>query len=117
MSEEGFPLNSRLARFICALFGLALLLALCAPGAAQAQTRARCFPETGYCIAGRIREYWERNGGLSVFGFPLTPLQRERVEGRSVQLQWFERNRLELHPENAPPYDVLLGRLGAQRPT
>ncbi len=117
MSEEGFPLNSRLARFICALFGLALLLALCAPGAAQAQTRARCFPETGYCIAGRIREYWERNGGLSVFGFPLTPLQRERVEGRSVQLQWFERNRLELHPENARPYDVLLGRIGAERLT
>jgi hypothetical protein len=25
----------------------------------------------------------------------------------------FERNRLELHGENAPPYDVLLGRLGA----
>ena len=30
-------------------------------------------------------------------------------------MQWFERNRLELHPENARPYDVLLGRLGADR--
>lgn len=32
-------------------------------------------------------------------------------------MQWFERNRLELHPENAPPYDVLLGRLGAEAMT
>ncbi len=66
-------------------------------------------------IAGRIREYWERNGGLPVFGFPITPLQQERVEGQLVQVQWFERNRLELHPENARPYDVLLGRIGAER--
>jgi hypothetical protein len=27
-------------------------------------------------------------------------------------MQVFERNRLELHPENPAPYDVLLGRLG-----
>jgi uncharacterized protein YkwD len=27
-------------------------------------------------------------------------------------VQWFERRRMELHPENAPPYDVLLGLLG-----
>jgi sortase (surface protein transpeptidase) len=107
--------NGRPARSVAILFSLALLLALFAPGAAQAQTSPRCFPETGYCITGRIREYWERNGGLSVFGFPLTPLQQERVENRTVQLQWFERNRLELHPENARPYDVLLGRIGAER--
>lgn len=82
------------------------------PTATQAQTSTRCFDETGYCISGRIREFWEQNGGLPVFGFPITPLQVEQVEGKSVQVQWFERNRLELHPENARPYDVLLGRLG-----
>ncbi len=75
----------------------------------------RCFPETGQCIAGRIRAFWEQYGGLAVFGFPVTPLRNETTEGRSLQVQWFERNRLELHPENQPPYDVLLGRLGADR--
>jgi hypothetical protein len=108
-------LHHRLTRSTRALVGAALLLALLAPVAAQAQTASRCFRETGYCIAGRIREYWERNGGLPVFGFPITPLQQERVEGRLVQVQWFERNRLELHPENERPYDVLLGRIGAER--
>ncbi|PDW04428.1 glycosyl hydrolase [Candidatus Viridilinea mediisalina] len=75
----------------------------------------RCFPETGYCISGRIREFWEQNGGLPVFGYPKTPQREEEIEGRRLQVQWFERNRLELHPANPRPYDVLLGRLGADR--
>jgi hypothetical protein len=98
---------------------VALLLALVAgripPIGTHAQADQRCFPETGFCIAERIRTFWEHNGGLPVFGFPITPQQEEAVEGRPLQVQWFERNRLELHPENAPPYDVLLGRLGVDR--
>jgi hypothetical protein len=72
----------------------------------------RCFDETGFCIDGRIRDYWEQNGGLSVFGLPISTQQTFIIEGQPIEAQWFERNRLELHPENAPPYDVLLGRLG-----
>lgn len=93
-------------------------LALLYRGQAAAQAGARCFPETGFCISGRIREFWEQNGGLAVFGFPISeqgPFQGP--EGRTVQAQWFERQRLELHPENARPYDVLLGRLGVDRLT
>ena len=90
-----------------------LLLALAFPARTDAQAAQRCFPETGYCISGRIREFWEQNGGLPVFGFPITPLQNETIEGRAVQAQWFERGRLELHPQNQRPYDVQLGRLGA----
>jgi hypothetical protein len=73
----------------------------------------RCFQETGYCISGRIKQYWELNGGLPVFGFPTSPLQMTNVEGVMINAQNFERNRLELHPENAAPYDVLIGRVGA----
>jgi glucose/arabinose dehydrogenase len=80
-----------------------------------AQTGRRCFAETGFCIEGRIRQFWEQNGGLPVFGFPIGPQGEERIEGQPLQVQWFERNRLELHPENTRPYDVLLGRLGADR--
>jgi hypothetical protein len=94
--------------------GLAILTVLGFVLPAQAQDQ-RCFPETSQCISGRIRQYWERNGGLPVFGFPTTDQHEELVEGQPFQVQWFERNRLELHPENAPPYDVLLGRLGADR--
>ncbi len=86
-----------------------------APVACQAsppKTGERCFPETGYCIGGRIREYWEQTGGLPVFGFPISEQQMVEIEGRMIEAQWFQRNRLELHPQNARPYDVLLGRLG-----
>jgi glucose/arabinose dehydrogenase len=100
----------RLAALLVALVGLAAL-----PGAALAQTDRRCFPETGFCIAGRIREFWEQNGGLRVFGYPIGPQQQEQIEGQPFQAQWFERHRLELHPQNARPYDVLLGRMGADR--
>lgn len=92
-----------------------LTAGLLAVAPAQAQGDQRCFAETGFCISGRIREYWEQNGGLPVFGFPITPQREERVEGKLLQVQWFERNRLELHPENARPYDVLIGRIGADR--
>src|SRR5262245_4966058 len=103
-----------LGKFLTALLGLAAA-ALLLPLGAQAQTSQRCFPETGFCIEGRIRQFWEQNGGLPVFGFPIGQQSEERIEGRPFQVQWFERNRLELHPENDAPYDVLLGRLGADR--
>jgi hypothetical protein len=73
----------------------------------------RCFDATGYCMSGTIKRFWEENGGLAVFGYPLTPLQTETIEGRAAQVQWFERHRLELHPERPWPATVELGRLGA----
>lgn len=94
-----------------------LLVSLLVPAyvqPAQAQTGERCFRETNQCISGRFRQYWEQNGGLAVFGFPVTAAQNERNRdtGQTYLTQWFERNRFELHPENKAPYDVLLGRLG-----
>lgn len=89
-----------------------------APSPAQAKPDdPRCFSETGYCITGRIRSYWEAQGGLRVFGLPIGPQVAVPIEGKTLTVQRFERNRLELHPENKAPYDVLLGRLGADRLT
>jgi hypothetical protein len=82
---------------------------------AHSQNEYRCFEETGFCIHGRIREFWEQNNGLRVFGYPITAQREEVIEGQPLQVQWFERNRLELHPQNERPYDVLSGRLGIDR--
>lgn len=77
----------------------------------------RCFAETNQCIDGRFRQYWEQNGALAVFGYPISSArdERNRDTGQTYRTQWFERNRFEAHPENASPYDVLLGRLGEDR--
>jgi hypothetical protein len=81
-----------------------------ANASAQAQPGERCFVQTNQCISGPIRIYWERNGGLIVFGYPISPRQSERVEGRTLPVQWFERDRLEDHGAQG----VLAGRLGAR---
>jgi len=101
-------------RFVYSLIAPALLtmLVLALGARAQAQSNQRCFPETGQCISGRIRTFWEENGGLGVFGYPITPQRPETTPSGTFESQWFERTRLELHPENVPPYDVLLGRAG-----
>ena len=81
-----------------------------------AQQDQRCFSETGQCISGRFRQYWEQNGGLAVFGLPLTAaVDESNADGKTYLTQWFERNRFELHTDQAAPYDVLLGRLGDDR--
>ncbi len=83
------------------------------PTATHAQGNQRCFPETGYCISGAIRTYWERNGGLAVFGYPIGSLLIDRVEDTwEGPTQWFERDRLEDHTNEGK--GVLAGRLGAQ---
>lgn len=93
----------------------ALMLALGLQPAVPTQAAQRCFSETNQCIDGRIREFWEQNGGLVIFGLPIGGEEQSTVDGKTFTVQRFERNRLELHPENARPYDVLLGRLGADR--
>ena len=93
---------------------------LFAPRASRAQAAPLCFPDIPNitnCIEGRFREYWEQNGGLRVFGYPITPAAMEQTREGTFLTQYFQRNRFELHPEIARPYDVLLGRLGDVRLT
>ena len=74
---------------------------------------AAYFPETGHTLRGAFKAYWEQNGGLPIFGYPISEEFTERGEdGRDYVVQYFERHRFELHPENRPPYQVLLSRLG-----
>ncbi len=72
-----------------------------------------CFAETGFCVRGRFLAYWQQHGGLAINGFPLGDERQEILEdGNTYTVQYFERVRLEYHPENAAPYDVLLGQFG-----
>jgi hypothetical protein len=98
-----------------------LLMILLILGLAPAPVGAAqlCFPGTpgiGDCLEEPFASYWQANGGLPVFGYPISPVEQRAVEGGAPRAtQWTERNRLESHPENAAPYNVLLGRMGAER--
>ena len=67
------------------------------------------------CIEFRFRTFWSGNGGLPVFGLPLTTDRNEKVGNEKYKVQYFERFRFEQHKENPAPYDVLLGRIGVDR--
>jgi hypothetical protein len=80
------------------------------------------FPQTGHHLCFGFRTYWHTHGldfgdpgisfreSLLLFGYPIS--EEFVVNGRTVQ--YFERARFEWHPENRAPWDILLGRLGAE---
>jgi hypothetical protein len=65
-------------------------------------------------VCGRFLQYWLRNGGLAQQGFPITDpfTERSDLDGKEYTVQYFERAVFEQHPENQPPFDVLLSQLG-----
>ena len=75
------------------------------------------FEQTSHSLTGKFFDYWNAHGGLAVFGYPITePFQEvSPIDGKTYTVQYFERNRFELHPELAgTPYEVELGLLGTQ---
>lgn len=69
------------------------------------------------CLPEPFRAYWEANGGLAVFGYPISDVDDEDTvyddrclpvwTGRTL---WFERDRLEDHGNDG----VMAGRLGVE---
>lgn len=62
-----------------------------------------------------FRSFWQNNGGLAVFGLPLSEQFQEvnAADGQTYYVQYFERQRMEWHPnEPNPRYRILLGLLG-----
>jgi hypothetical protein len=85
-----------------------------APGQQPSVNNPLVFPETGKTLGGLFREYWERHGGLLQQGLPISEefIERSDLDGEEYLVQYFERVVMEYHPENKPPYDVLLSHLG-----
>lgn len=67
------------------------------------------FPQTGHHIQGAFLNYWLDNGGLNIFGYPLT----EEFGQNGLVVQYFQRARFELHKTSSGS-QVLLGLLGNQ---
>jgi hypothetical protein len=78
------------------------------------QNNCQTFPETKQTVCGRFLAYWQQNGGLAQQGFPISGEFQEKsdLNGQVYTVQYFERAEFEYHPENQPPYDVLLAQLG-----
>ncbi|MDQ3929063.1 MAG: alpha/beta hydrolase [Chloroflexota bacterium] len=89
-----------------------------APGQVpNGEPNSMLFAETGKRIGGSFLEYWKANGGLARQGYPMSDEFKEvsPVDGKTYTVQYFERAVFEWHPENKPPFQVLLSPLGALR--
>jgi peptide/nickel transport system substrate-binding protein len=78
------------------------------------------FPQTKHSLSdtpGPFMSYWQGNGGLAQFGYPLSEqISEVSTDGKTYTVQYFERQRFEFHPEQSDPkYKVLLGLLGVQQ--
>ncbi len=98
-----------------------------APGRTLDQAKSRAiqgdphlcvyFIQTGHNACQGFLAYWQRFGGVDVFGYPLTEEFTfvDPATGRPTTMQYFERARFEWHPGSAPQrYDVQLGLLGSE---
>jgi hypothetical protein len=74
----------------------------------------RYFPETGYAVGGAFLRFYDQYGGLDTFGYPISEEFDEVLpDGRAYRVQYFERARMEYHPEHAgTENEVQLGLLG-----
>jgi hypothetical protein len=78
------------------LTSFALLIAALAWPARAAEPPSaapRWFAQTGHTLAYNFRRFWEQNGGLPIFGYPISEVF---IEDRRP-VQYFERARLEWH--------------------
>ena len=72
------------------------------------------FDETGHNVPGDFIGYWNANGGLPQFGFPISGVIQEQLpinpqgDLATFEVQYFERARFERHPGNL----ILLGQFG-----
>ncbi len=79
------------------------------PVSGRDDNATRFFPQTNHRLSHGFKTYWEQNGGLRIFGYPISEEFTE--DDRTVQ--YFERARFEWHPEHrGTRYEILLGHLG-----
>ncbi|HUP27357.1 MAG TPA: hypothetical protein VM409_02905 [Chloroflexia bacterium] len=74
------------------------------------------FSETGHNLSNAFLTFWQRNGGLAVYGYPISEevVETNAADGREYTVQYFERNRFEWHPERTSANNVQIGLLGVE---
>jgi len=77
------------------------------------QERVRYFRETGHGLSDRFLDFWNTHDGMRVLGFPISDQLQEKLQDQTIHtVQYFERGRLEYHPENDAGHQMQLGLLG-----
>jgi hypothetical protein len=83
-------------------------------GGVVAVTRAQTqncdfFDESGHYVCDEFLGFYIERGGLEIFGYPLTEAYDDPRLG--LRVQYFQRARMEWHPDNETPHKLQLGLL------
>lgn len=70
----------------------------------------RFYPETGYQVCYAFADFFTAKGGVSILGYPISNFEMHD----DFIVQYFQRARLEWHPEFPPGERVTLGDLGRE---
>ena len=70
----------------------------------------RYYPATGFEVDLAFNNFWQNQGGLPLFGYPISRPFYEK----GVKVQYFERARFELHTETSSLV-IMLGLLGVEK--
>jgi hypothetical protein len=99
-------------RRILVIVAIVSLLVLNAGNVLAQSDDARFFAQTGHWVTGDFYQFYKNVADPElVFGYPITEAFRDARFGRTVQ--YFQRARLELYPENAEGERVKLTSLGS----
>ena len=92
-----------------------MFVGLLAAPVTQVAAASDYYGDTGHYLYGQFRDYWNGNGGLLQYGFPITKVFDQKSEdGKTHPTQYLQRAVFEQHAENAgTPFEVLGRRLSA----
>ena len=107
---EWHPENPELIQIQLTLLGDLIGKAQPAIQSDQLLSRAECahFPQTGHSTCFAFLDYYDQLGGPEVLGYPIAEYGVEN----GLLVQYFQRARLEWHPERRPGQRISLGPLG-----
>lgn len=74
------------------------------------------FVQSQHTLGGLFKRFYDANGGVAVFGYPISEetIEPNPTDGVSYTVQYFERARFEYHPEGGDANAIVLGQLGRQ---
>lgn len=78
------------------------------------QPNMRYFAETNHGVSDRFLQFWNQVDGMTMLGFPISEQVQEMLPDKQIYtVQYFERGRIEYHPQQAgTPFEMQLGLLG-----
>ena len=115
MARTGLAKVSRYRVLPLVLLAISVVIALAIGlwlnrGAYASSADFEYFASTQHSVQGDFLSFFREHGGLEVFGYPIT--EQFSQDGRTIQ--YFQKARMELHPENAPENRIQLADIASQ---